>query len=302
MPLPEDTEVVHTCDKAFFLHILQWNSLFSGGKYCCLTAWRVAAYTRLRMHTSHQPDCQAELPPCISLSCDTGHNAVNAARSAARNGGKLPTSKKLSSLRNLYSNTMALARAACASAATLQKLAAPVANQSSRALATKASERPLSPHLTIYRLPLNAMTSVTFRGCGIAMTVGESQFRSDMPYIASAESTLTFHAGVGGLAMGLAATGTTMPELVHSIQQAGVGPLARFAVAFPLAFHWGNGLRHMVCPYEVVHLCSTCIYVCLQMWENIRGHEVAEVDQSAYALIAGAGAISVIAAVLEFEK
>ena len=38
------------------------------------------------------------------------------------------------------------------------------------------------------------------------------------------------------------------------------------------------------------------------MWENIRGHEVAEVDQSAYALIAGAGAISVVAALLEFEK
>ncbi len=120
--------------------------------------------------------------------------------------------------------------------------------QSSRALATKTPERPLSPHLTIYRLPLNAMTSVTFRGCGIAMTVGESQFRNtaELAEISWSMPQICCCTGVGGLAMGLAATGTSMPELVHSIQQAGVGPLARFAVAFPLAFHWGNGLRHMV--------------------------------------------------------
>ena len=33
--------------------------------------------------------------------------------------------------------------------------------------------RPLSPHLTIYNFELNAITSVFFRGTGIALTGGE---------------------------------------------------------------------------------------------------------------------------------
>jgi hypothetical protein len=46
---------------------------------------------------------------------------------------------------------------------------------------------------------------------------------------------------------------------------------------------------------------SFCAFLIVQMWENIRGHEIAEVNQSAYALIVGTGAISLVAALLEFE-
>jgi hypothetical protein len=46
----------------------------------------------------------------------------------------------------------------------------------SRALfstAAAAKQRPLSPHLQIYKLPFNAMTSVGFRATGILLTFGE---------------------------------------------------------------------------------------------------------------------------------
>ena len=37
---------------------------------------------------------------------------------------------------------------------------------------SSAARRPLSPHLTIYKMPFNAVTSVGFRATGILLTVG----------------------------------------------------------------------------------------------------------------------------------
>ena len=36
----------------------------------------------------------------------------------------------------------------------------------------EARQRPLSPHLTIYRWPVTMMTSITHRATGIALSVG----------------------------------------------------------------------------------------------------------------------------------
>ena len=50
-----------------------------------------------------------------------------------------------------------------------------------------ASKRPLSPHLTIYKFSPNMITSTTFRGTGIAMTVGEPAegAQEDLPSLRS---------------------------------------------------------------------------------------------------------------------
>lgn len=41
-----------------------------------------------------------------------------------------------------------------------------------RATSTAAKNRPLSPHLEIYKFPFNAITSVAFRATGILLTTG----------------------------------------------------------------------------------------------------------------------------------
>lgn len=107
-----------------------------------------------------------------------GHyqNEMHDQRTATR---PLPTdTKHLCSHTRESLDDMALARATAGMAARLSAVQAPVAAAAPVAaramLATKAGEvqRPLSPHLTIYRLPLNAMTSIAFRGTGVGMTVG----------------------------------------------------------------------------------------------------------------------------------
>ena len=37
--------------------------------------------------------------------------------------------------------------------------------------------RPVSPHVTIYKFPVGAITSITNRVTGVALTIGESKLR-----------------------------------------------------------------------------------------------------------------------------
>jgi hypothetical protein len=79
---------------------------------------------------------------------------------------------------------MALARSLVAGSSIVRSAAAVQGGMVARAAAASgapcrlassdaASKRPLSPHLTIYKFSPNMITSTTFRGTGIAMTVGE---------------------------------------------------------------------------------------------------------------------------------
>lgn len=86
-------------------------------------------------------------------------------------------------------------------------------------------ERPLSPHLQVYRLPLTAMLSITHRLTGVVLL-----------------------AGLIGLAMGLmnAAQG---PEAYHAVQQvlrSGAGGLLLWIWIVALLFHFCHGIRHLV--------------------------------------------------------
>lgn len=81
--------------------------------------------------------------------------------------------------------------------------------------------RPVSPHVTIYAFPLAAITSVTHRVTGGLLTVGMY--------------------GVGIAALG----GLDAAALMATLGQSAVGPLFKFAVAFPLVFHVFGGVRHL---------------------------------------------------------
>jgi succinate dehydrogenase (ubiquinone) cytochrome b560 subunit len=85
--------------------------------------------------------------------------------------------------------------------------------------------RPVSPHVTIYSFPITALTSITNRATGCALTFGA--------------------AGLGAIEI-FGGSGAAM-TLMHDI--ASTGPIvatgAKFSVAFPIVYHYLGGLRHL---------------------------------------------------------
>ncbi|XP_078527038.1 succinate dehydrogenase cytochrome b560 subunit, mitochondrial isoform X2 [Lissotriton helveticus] len=86
--------------------------------------------------------------------------------------------------------------------------------------------RPMSPHITVYRWSLPMMMSISHRGTGIAMSAGVSLF--------------------GVAALLLPGDFASHLDLVKSLS---LGPAliysAKFALAFPLMYHSWNGVRHL---------------------------------------------------------
>ena len=81
--------------------------------------------------------------------------------------------------------------------------------------------RPLSPHVTIYAWPIAAISSVTHRITGGALTIG------------------LYGMGIAALA------GGDVGAMASAIGDSGAAPLAKFCVAFPLSYHFLGGLRHV---------------------------------------------------------
>ena len=79
------------------------------------------------------------------------------------------------------------------------------------------SNRPLSPHLQVYRLPLTAITSILHRATGVALVWW----------------------------LMAAATGGGYFEFVQSIMGSWIGLLILFGFSFALFFHLCNGIRHL---------------------------------------------------------
>lgn len=82
--------------------------------------------------------------------------------------------------------------------------------------------RPVSPHVTIYAFPVTALSSITNRVTGAALTVGTT--------------------GIGALSL----VGVDVASLASTIGSSAIGPLAKFAVGFPLVYHYVGGLRHVM--------------------------------------------------------
>nr|XP_056709171.1 succinate dehydrogenase cytochrome b560 subunit, mitochondrial [Euleptes europaea] len=88
------------------------------------------------------------------------------------------------------------------------------------------SNRPLSPHISIYSWSLPMMMSITHRGTGVAMSLGVSLF------------------GLSALVLP-----GHFPDYLEFIKSLNV-PAAliysgKFALAFPLTYHTWNGIRHL---------------------------------------------------------
>lgn len=61
-----------------------------------------------------------------------------------------------------------------------------------RGMSNAAKQRPLSPHLAIYKFPFNAVTSVAFRATGILLTVGAYAAIDTRSLLGAAPSLMPF--------------------------------------------------------------------------------------------------------------
>ena len=118
--------------------------------------------------------------------------------------------------------------------------------------------RPVSPHVTVYRFPIVAISSITNRVTGVLLSVGVT--------------------GIGAATL----MGLDAPALLQLIGSTPVAPIFKFAVAFPLTYHYAGGLRH--------------IY-----WDKVPEAVTNEdVAKSSYLLFGGSGLVSLILAFVSF--
>jgi len=121
----------------------------------------------------------------------------------------------------------------------------------------------LSPHVTIYRFPLAALSSITHRITGIMM------------------------AGAS-LGLAVAALGYSNEGLKSQIQEFNANHgvlsyLARLSILTPLTFHYLSGCRHLY-------------------WDKtLKGITLQAASQSSKAIIGGTAAISLIFSAIRFD-
>lgn len=89
---------------------------------------------------------------------------------------------------------------------------------------TARAERPLSPHLTIYRWPVTMMTSITHRVTGMGLGVGA---------VVLAWWLFSISNGPEGYAA------------FYSYAVSPLGLLVLFGLTWALCFHMLNGIRHL---------------------------------------------------------
>ncbi|XP_030015386.1 succinate dehydrogenase cytochrome b560 subunit, mitochondrial-like [Sphaeramia orbicularis] len=108
--------------------------------------------------------------------------------------------------------------------------------------------RPMSPHLTIYKWSVPMMMSITHRGTGVGLSGAISAFAL--------------------AALVLPGNYPYYLDLIHSLY---IGPyligLAKFGIAFPVSYHTYNGIRHL-------------------WWDIGKGFKIPEVYRTGYTVIA----------------
>eukprot|EP00462_Mataza_sp_D1_P022361 CAMPEP_0175141858 /NCGR_PEP_ID=MMETSP0087-20121206/12387_1 /TAXON_ID=136419 /ORGANISM="Unknown Unknown, Strain D1" /LENGTH=161 /DNA_ID=CAMNT_0016425417 /DNA_START=30 /DNA_END=515 /DNA_ORIENTATION=+ len=119
---------------------------------------------------------------------------------------------------------------------TLARQAFPVAglssfNDSQRQMSTK--KRPISPHVTIYKFPPSAISSIVNRATGVGMSAGFGFF------------SLYALGGSCDIPCLMDSFKTSAPILV---------PVAKTVVAFPIIYHYAAGLRHLYWDKTAQHL------------------------------------------------
>ena len=95
----------------------------------------------------------------------------------------------------------------------------------------KKTERPLSPHLQVYRLPMTALMSITHRMTGVALSAGCILITAFLMSAAISEEAFIW----------IKDFSITLP-----------GTLILFAWSLALYYHTCNGIRHLI--WDTVHL------------------------------------------------
>ena len=106
-------------------------------------------------------------------------------------------------------------------------------------------DRPLSPHLSVYRWPVTMVTSILHRATGIGMAVG-------------------FIVLVGWLFD--AASGPEVYAMFLGAIDSTIGKLLLIGWSWAFFYHLGNGIRHLV-------------------WDSGRGFEKSQANASAWIVI-----------------
>ena len=110
-----------------------------------------------------------------------------------------------------------------------------------------SQNRPLSPHLDVYKLPLTGIISISHRITGVGLSVG----------------TLLLACWLMA-----AATGAEYYATINGFLGSWVGMILMFLWSFAFFFHLCNGIRHLI-------------------WDTGRGLDLADVEKSAkFVLIA----------------
>lgn len=116
------------------------------------------------------------------------------------------------------------------------------------------AQRPLSPHIQIYRWPLSMALSIVHRATGVGLALG---------LILMTWWLLALASGPDAFA--------TVQAVMHSW----IGVLVLFFWTLALYFHLGNGVRHLV-------------------WDAGYGFELGQARKSGIAVLAFAGAMTVL--------
>lgn len=114
--------------------------------------------------------------------------------------------------------------------------------------------RPLSPHLQVYRLPLTALMSISHRITGIGLTLG----------------TLLLTWWIAAAAYG--------PEAYAQVQgflSSWIGLVLLLGFSFALYFHLCNGIRHLI-------------------WDAGRSFELEQVRRADFTVLIGAAALTAL--------
>ncbi|MFW6346202.1 MAG: succinate dehydrogenase, cytochrome b556 subunit, partial [Halomonas sp.] len=114
--------------------------------------------------------------------------------------------------------------------------------------------KPLSPHLQIYRLPLNAILSITHRITGMILALG----------------AVLVVAMLVGVASGSEAFGALYAMGAHWL-----GQVVLFGFTLALYYHMCAGIRHL-------------------FWDAGYGYDLDTARRSSYAVLAGAATLTVV--------
>lgn len=124
----------------------------------------------------------------------------------------------------------------------------------------KLIERPLSPHLQVYKWQITMVMSILHRITGIVLAAGGLVLAWWL--VAAAASPSYF-------------------AMVQGILGSWIGKLFLFGWTFALFYHLCNGIRHL-------------------WWDMGRGYELPTVYRSGYATLMGAGGLTLLAWIIAF--